>query len=97
MPAPSPPLRHQPGRDELGVEVRLAGKRHDVVPGEHDAGAALQRSLGDDIDCGCLDLDHVCLGIDGSEIVAQAGPIRKVGGRGDDIRLEVVCGRLARP
>ena len=40
-------------RDQLGVEVGLAGKRHDVVPCQHDASAPLQGGLGDDVDCGC--------------------------------------------
>ena len=63
--------------------------RDDLVVGEHDARAARERVLGDDVDRGRLHLDEIRVGVDARKLLAQEVAPREIAGDVDDLRVEV--------
>ena len=69
--------------------------RDDLVVGEHDAGAARERMLGDDVDRGRLDLDEVRVGVDAPRARPRArSRPREVARHVDDVRVEMLGRRV---
>ena len=60
---------------QLGVERRLAGKRHDVVRRDDDLHPAAARLLDDDVDRRRLQLDEEDVRVDRLELLPQARPV----------------------
>ncbi len=68
-----------------------------VVRGEHDAPAAGEGVLGNDVDRGALDLDQIGVGVDPLELGAKRGPVAEVGRDVDDVGLELIGAVRRRP